>query len=124
MAAAISGITSVAQVLEELTYIKCKKIPRSGPIYKTTTAAVGICCKNCKDVSNNVLHTMAEKLVSSLPFLCQNHVNGCTVQDPTIEDIEKHEQGCHLALRKIRCPNNLPAMLVGYLTYTSCRIKW
>jgi hypothetical protein len=49
---------------------------------------------------------MAEKLVSSLPFLCQNHVNGCTVQEPKIESMEKHEQGCHLALREIRCPNN------------------
>jgi hypothetical protein len=80
------GVSSLKQFKEELQCHKCGKIPRSGPIFRTKE--LEICCESCNyECCHGKEHSdqLAEKLIASCLFLCRNHVNGCDIEELTID---------------------------------------
>jgi hypothetical protein len=109
MARANSGITSLAQVKNDLVCHSCQKIPRSGPIYKSSKT---LCCQDCIKTCDHtkIRDTLAETLILSLPFVCHQHVNGCTVEIAQIEIMKEHEEDCRF--RMIQCPQSYCGLVI------------
>jgi hypothetical protein len=80
------GVTSLKQFKEELKCHKCGKIPRSAPIFRTKE--LEICCETCNyECCHGKEHSdhLAEKLIEACLFLCRNHVNGCDIEELTLD---------------------------------------